>query len=237
MPARTSSAATRRPRARSKRCSGRPTSPSVPDGALYVSDWIDHACRRAPGSGRNNLGSDLPHCPEGVRPESCRPSTRPRCEGLITALRSPAVNVRAIGVRRAQSARRGGGRAGRGAAQRSEPLHPWPRHLSPVSAGPRGPEARRRTRVVHRSGVAHCRLPCDAARRARHHARRRRSSPATPIAGVRREVALSMRDQSAGPVARHPGRIWRAATTGRIAPIWKRWAPAPRRRRRRSTIG
>ena len=41
-----------------------------PDGALYVSDWIDHARRRAPGSGRNDFGSDLPHRPEGVHAES-----------------------------------------------------------------------------------------------------------------------------------------------------------------------
>ena len=47
-----------------------------------------------------------------------------------------------------------------------------------------GPEGQKRAgtpRSCTGSGIAHCCLPGDAARRARHHARGRRGSPATPL--------------------------------------------------------
>ena len=72
-----------------------------------------------------------------------------------------------------------------------------------------GPEGRQRAgyaRVVHRSGAAHRGLPRHAARGSRRAAGGRRGSPATRDAGVRREVAVSMRDQPADNVAGHPGR-------------------------------
>ena len=108
-------------------------------------------------------------------------------------------------VRRAEGARRGCGERGRGAAQRSQPVHARPRHLSPVSARSRGPEARGRARVVHGAGDAHRRLPRDAARRARHHAggsaaRARRGCRCPPRSGAVHARPVGR----AGP--RHPGR-------------------------------
>ena len=67
-----------------------------PDGAIYVSDWID-----ARVGGHQDLDDSLSGAiyriaPKGFvsRPPTFDPST---VDGLITALRSPAVNVRAIG--------------------------------------------------------------------------------------------------------------------------------------------
>src|SRR3954467_10327613 len=67
-----------------------------PDGAMYVSDWID-----ARVGGHQDLDASLSGAiyriaPKGFvsRPPAFDPAT---VDGLITALRSPAVNVRAIG--------------------------------------------------------------------------------------------------------------------------------------------
>src|SRR5262249_42273451 len=67
-----------------------------PDGALYVSDWID-----ARVGGHQDLDDSLSGAIYRIAPKgfvSKVPSFDPSTiDGLITALRSPAVNVRAIG--------------------------------------------------------------------------------------------------------------------------------------------
>ena len=55
------------------------------------------ARRRPPGSRRHAVRRDLPDRAEGVRVEGAGVRRRRPIDGLITALRSPAVNVRAIG--------------------------------------------------------------------------------------------------------------------------------------------
>ena len=67
-----------------------------PDGALYVSDWID-----ARVGGHQDLDDTLSGAIYRIAPKGFVPNV-PRfdpatIDGLITGLRSPAVNVRAIG--------------------------------------------------------------------------------------------------------------------------------------------
>ena len=145
---------------------------------------------------------DLPDRAEGLRLAGRRRSTPATIDGQITALRSPAVNVRAIGFNGLKARGAAAVDAGRGAAERSEPVHPRPRDLPAVSARPRGAEARRHAGVADRSGDAHRGLPRDAPRRPRRPAGRRASWRKDADAGVRREVALSLRDQPADEVAR-----------------------------------
>ena len=176
MPGRTSSAAA--PRAKGAiETLFRPSDIAVgPDGALYVSDWID-----ARVGGHQDLddtlsGRDLPDRPEGLRLEGPgvrrRDDRRPDHGAAVAGGQRPGDRVR-----RAEGARRGGGERGRGAAQRSQPLHARPRDLPSLSARSRGPAARGRARVADRSGAAHRGLPGDAARGSRRHAGGRAARP------------------------------------------------------------
>src|SRR3954471_16682316 len=67
-----------------------------PDGALYVSDWID-----ARVGGHQDLDETLSGAIYRIAPKGFVPKVpafdASTVEGLITALRSPAINVRAIG--------------------------------------------------------------------------------------------------------------------------------------------
>ena len=206
-----------------------------PDGALYVSDWID-----ARVGGHQDLDETLSGAIYRIAPKGFVSKVpafdAATIDGLITALRSPAVNVRAIGFEGLKARGAAAVNAVAALLERSQPLHARPCHLPSLSARSRGPSARGGARVVHRSGAAHRRLPGDAARRARHHAggraARARRGPRRPPRGGAVACATSP-----------PPRRWTswstspAATTGRIAAIWKRWAPAPPERSRRSTIG
>ena len=184
----------------------RPSDVAVgPDGAFYVSDWIDPRVGGHQDLDETVSGAIYRIAPKGFMPKvpAFDAST---VEGLITALRSPAVNVRAIGFEGLKARGAAAVERGRGAAQGSEPLHAGPRHLPAVSARSRGPPS------------AQARLSRSRSRRMRiaaYRAMRRAGLDVMPVAaqlardadpGVRREVALSMRDQPAGPVARHPGR-------------------------------
>lgn len=75
----------------------RPSDVAVgPDGALYVSDWYDSRVGGHQDLDATCSGAIYRIAPQGFRPEvpAIDPDT---IEGLITALRSPAPNVRAIG--------------------------------------------------------------------------------------------------------------------------------------------
>ena len=169
-----------------------------PDGALYVSDWIDQRVGGHQDLDETTSGAIYRIAPKGFTPKvpAFDASTVP---GLITALRSPAVNVRAIGVE---------GLKARGAAA-VEPVAALLNDPSPYIRGRAiyllyqlGPEGQKRAgapdwytdpalriaayRAMRRAGLD---IMPTAAQLARD-----------PFAGVRREVALSMRDQSAGPV-------------------------------------
>jgi hypothetical protein len=116
----------------------RPSDVAVgPDGAIYVTDWIDARVGGHQDLDDGTTGAIYRIAPKGFvpRPTAFDPRT---IEGQITALRSPAVNVRAIGF---NGLRRGGRQwAGCGAAERSEPFHPRPQATCCISSAPR-PEA------------------------------------------------------------------------------------------------
>ena len=175
----------------------RPSDVAVgPDGAIYVTDWIDARVGGHQDLDNETTGAIYRIAPKGFvsRPPAFDANT---IEGQITALRSPAVNVRAIGFNGLKARGAAAVGPGRGAAERSEPLHPRPRALPPVSARPRGPEAgglagrRRPIRRCASPPTAPCGAPAWTC------CRWPRSWPRTRIPGVRREVALSLRDEPA----------------------------------------
>jgi putative membrane-bound dehydrogenase-like protein len=171
----------------------RPSDVAVgPDGALYVSDWIDPRV-----GGHQDLDDSLSGAIYRIAPKgfvSRVPAFDPATiEGLITALRSPAVNVRAIGFY---------GLKARGAAA-----------VSAVAAMLTDPSPYMRGRAIHllyqlgAEGQKRVGLPSSftdpvmriTAYRAMRRAGLDVSAEAVRLArdadpGVRREVALSMRD-------------------------------------------
>ena len=163
------------------------------------------ARRRAPGSRRHD-------CPArstaSRRRASCRRSRRSTpatIDGLITALRSPAVNVRAIGFEGLKA--RGAAAVNAVAALLNDP-NPYMRGRAIYLLYQLGPEGRQRAGTPES-------YTDPALRIAAYRAMRRAGLDVMPVAarlardadpGVRREVALSMRDQPAAAVAGHPGR-------------------------------
>jgi putative membrane-bound dehydrogenase-like protein len=174
----------------------RPSDVAVgPDGALYVSDWIDARVGGHVDLDDTLSGAIYRIAPKGFasRVPKFDPST---VDGLITALRSPAVNVRAIGFQGLKA--RGSAAVDAVAALLDDP-NPYIRGRAIFLLYQLGPEGQRRAgtpesftdpalriaafRAMRRAGIDT--LPA-AARLARD-----------PDAGVRREVALSLRDQPA----------------------------------------
>ena len=169
-----------------------------PDGALYVSDWIDQRVGGHQDLDETTSGAIYRIAPKGFIPKipTFDAST---VDGLITALKSPAVNVRAIGIE---------GLKARGAAA-----------IEPVAALLNDPNIYIKGRAIHllyqlgpegqkRAGAPES-FTEPALRIAAYRAMRRAGLDIMPVAarlardadpGVRREVALSMRDQSTGPV-------------------------------------
>lgn len=166
-----------------------------PDGALYVSDWID-----ARVGGHQDLDATLSGAIYRIAPKGFTPKVptfdAATIEGQITALRSPAVNVRAIGFE---------GLKARGAAA-----------VNPVAALLKDPNQFIRGRAIYllyqlgpegqkRAGTPESQS--DAALKiAAYRAMQRANLDIMPTAahlardkdpGVRREVALSMRNQPA----------------------------------------
>jgi putative membrane-bound dehydrogenase-like protein len=174
----------------------RPSDVAVgPDGALYVSDWID-----ARVGGHQDLDDSLSGAiyriaPKGFvsKPPKFDEST---IDGLITALRSPAVNVRAIGFSGLKA--RGASAVNAVAALLNDP-NPYMRGRAIFLLNQMGPEGRQRAGTPES-------YTDPALRIAAFRALRRSGDDIMPVAarlardgdaGVRREVALSMRDQSA----------------------------------------
>jgi putative membrane-bound dehydrogenase-like protein len=174
----------------------RPSDVAVgPDGAIYVSDWIDPRVGGHTDLDDSTSGSIYRIAPRGFVPKvpSFDPAT---VDGLVTALRSPAVNVRAIGFEGLKA--RGASAVNAVAALLRDPS-PYVRGRAMFLLYQLGPEGRQRAgtpesqadpamriaayRAMRRAGLDV--LP-SAARLARD-----------PDAGVRREVALSMRDRPA----------------------------------------
>jgi putative membrane-bound dehydrogenase-like protein len=166
-----------------------------PDGAIYVSDWID-----ARVGGHQDLDNTLSGAIYRIAPKgfvSRVPAfDASTIDGLITALRSPAVNVRAIGIAGLKA--RGAAAVPAVAALLDDPS-PYMRGRAIFLLYQLGPEGR--TRAGEPASFAD-----PALRIAAYRAMRRADLDVLPVAarlardadpGVRREVALSLRDQPA----------------------------------------
>ena len=206
-------------------------------GRRAVCQRLDRrARRRAPGSGRHAVGRDLPDCAEGLRVEGAgvrrRDDRRSDHGAAVAGGQRPRDRLRGL-----EGAWRGRRERGCGAAERSEPVHARPRDLPALSAGSRGPAARR---------VRPSRITDPALRIAAYRAMRRAGLDVLPVAAAARPRHGRRRPPRSGAVDARPVRptsrstSWstsRAASTGRIAATWKRWEPAPPERSRRSTTG
>ena len=166
-----------------------------PDGALYISDWID-----ARVGGHQDLDASLSGAiyriaPKGFSPKVPSFDTK-TIDGLITALRSPAVNVRAIGFEGLKA--RGGTAVNAVAALLKDP-NPYMRGRAIYLLYQLGPEGQKR------AGTPESQTD-PAMRIAAFRAMRRANLDVLPVAarlardqdaGVRREVALALRDTPA----------------------------------------
>jgi putative membrane-bound dehydrogenase-like protein len=163
-----------------------------PDGALYVSDWID-----ARVGGHQDLDTTLSGAIYRIAPKGFVPRVpafdASTIDGQITALRSPAVNVRAIGFNGLKA--RGAGAVNAVAALLNDP-NPYMRGRAIYLLYQLGPEGRQR------AGSPEA-FTDPALRITAYRAMRRANLDVLPVAaklardadaGVRREVAVSLRD-------------------------------------------
>ncbi len=171
----------------------RPSDVAVgPDGAIYVADWYDS---RVGGHGANDtalLGAIYRIAPKGFK------SVIPQfdletVEGQITALKSPAVNVRALGYTRLRD--RGPAAIGPVSALLQDE-NPYIRARAVWLLVELGPEGVARVEEQLRSEDPKLRIVAYRAlrridHRVLHHARTLATDPSP---AVRREVALSLRD-------------------------------------------
>jgi putative membrane-bound dehydrogenase-like protein len=166
-----------------------------PDGAIYISDWIDPRV-----GGHQDLDDSLSGAIYRIAPKGFVPRVpkfdAATIEGQIAALRSPAVNVRAIGFEGLKA--RGAAAVNAVAALLKDP-NPYIRGRAIFLLYQLGPEGQKRagTPESHQD---------PAMRIAVYRAMRRAGLDVLPAAarlardtdaGVRREVALSLRDQPA----------------------------------------
>jgi putative membrane-bound dehydrogenase-like protein len=169
-----------------------------PDGAMYVSDWID-----ARVGGHQDLDDTLSGAIYRIAPKGfvSRPPKfdEKTIDGLITALRSPAVNVRAIAFEGLKA--RGAAAVNAVAALLNDP-NIYLRGRAIFLLYQLGPEGRQRAGAPES-------LTDPALRITAYRAMRRANLDILPVAarlardadaGVRREVALSLRDQKAPAV-------------------------------------
>lgn len=166
-----------------------------PDGALYISDWIDARVGGHADLDATTSGAIYRIAPKGFvsKVPAFDPAT---IDGLITALRSPAVNVRAIGFEGLKA--RGAAAVNAVAALLTDP-NPYMHGRALFLLYQLGPEGRQRAGAPESHGD-------PAMRIAAYRAMRRAGLDVMPVAarlardadpGVRREVALSMRDRPA----------------------------------------
>jgi putative membrane-bound dehydrogenase-like protein len=163
-----------------------------PDGALYVSDWIDPRVGGHQDLDETVSGAIYRIAPKGFA--SKVPAFDPATiDGLITALRSPAVNVRAIGFEGLKA--RGAGAVDAVAALLKDPS-PYMRGRAIYLLYQMGSEGRQR------AGTPESQTD-PALKIAAYRAMRRANLDILPVAarlardpdaGVRRDVALSLRD-------------------------------------------
>ena len=166
-----------------------------PDGALYVSDWIDARVGGHQDLDETVSGAIYRIAPKGFVSRIPQFDTQ-SVDGLIAALRSPAVNVRAIGFEGLKA--RGTSAVNAVAALLKDPS-PYMRGRAIFLLYQLGPEGRQRAGAPES-------LSDPALRIAAYRAMRRAGIDILPVAarlardtdpGVRREVALSLRDTPA----------------------------------------
>ena len=172
----------------------RPSDVAVgPDGALYVSDWIDQRVGGHQDLDEMMSGAIYRIAPKGFVSKAPAFDVT-TIDGLITALKSPAVNVRAIGFEGLKA--RGASAVTAVAALLDDPS-PYMRGRAIHLLYQLGPEG------VKRAGAVES-FTDPALRIAAYRAMRRAGLDVLPVAarlardadpGVRREVALSLRDQ------------------------------------------
>jgi len=164
-----------------------------PDGAIYVSDWIDQRV-----GGHQDLDDTLSGAIYRIAPKGFVSKVSAfdaaTIDGLITALRSPAVNVRAIGFEGLKA--RGAASINAVAALLKDPS-PYMRGRAIFLLYQLGPQGHQRAGSPESQADPVMRI-------AAYRAMRRANLDVVPVAsklapdtdaGVRREVALSMRDQ------------------------------------------
>jgi putative membrane-bound dehydrogenase-like protein len=166
-----------------------------PDGALYVSDWIDQRVGGHQALDKTMSGAIYRIAPKGFASKVPAFDAN-TIEGLVTALRSPAVNVRAIGFEGLKA--RGAAAVDAVAALLDDP-NPYMRGRAIFLLYQMGPEGRQRAGSPDAFREPEMRI---AAYRAMRRADLDFLSVAPRLAkdtdpGVRREVALSLRDQPA----------------------------------------
>ncbi len=174
----------------------RPSDVAVgPDGAIYISDWIDARVGGHQDLDENLVGAIYRIAPKGFVSKVPKFDEK-TIDGLITALRSPAINVRAIGFEGLKA--RGAAAVNAVAALLNDP-NPYVRGRAIFLLYQLGPEGRQRAGAPES-------LTDPAFRIAAFRAMRRANLDILPVAarlandadaGVRREVALSLRDQPA----------------------------------------
>ena len=174
----------------------RPSDVAVgPDGALYISDWID-----ARVGGHSDLDATTSGAIYRVAPKGFVSKVptfdATTIEGLITALRSPAVNVRAIGF---EGLKASGAAAVSAVAPMLNDPNPFMRGRALYLLYQLGPEGRQRAGTPESQTDPPMKI-------AAYRAMRRGGMDILPVAaklardadaGVRREVALSLRDRPA----------------------------------------
>jgi putative membrane-bound dehydrogenase-like protein len=166
-----------------------------PDGALYVSDWID-----ARVGGHQDLDQTLSGAIYRIAPKGFVSKVpafdAATIDGQITALRSPAVNVRAIGFEGLKA--RGASAVNAVAALLNDP-NPYIRGRAIYLLYQLGPEGRQRAGAPDSFSDPALRITA-------YRAMRRANLDVMPMAaklardtdpGVRREVAVSLRDRPA----------------------------------------
>ena len=171
----------------------RPSDVAVgPDGAIYVSDWIDQRVGGHQDLDNTTSGAIYRIAPKGFTSKVPAFDTK-TVEGLITALRSPAVNVRAIGFEGLKA--RGATAVNAVAALLKDPS-PYVRGRAIYLLYQMGPEG------IKRAGTPES-FSDPVMKITAYRAMRRAELDILPTAarlardtdpGVRREVALSLRD-------------------------------------------
>ena len=174
----------------------RPSDVAVgPDGAIYISDWIDQRVGGHQDLDDTVSGAIYRVAPKGFASKVPTFDTK-TVEGLITALRSPAVNVRAIGFEGLKA--RGASAVTAVAALLKDP-NPYLRGRAIYLLYQLGPEGQKRAGTPESHSDPALKI---AAFRAMRRANLDYLPAAARLAldpdpGVRREAALSLRDQPA----------------------------------------